>query len=236
MPLSCPCCCTNSPSHLGACDYEPNRLRPKRSEGPACSLNGLWQHSNPNHGRSVPIPVPRSSLRRRSADTFLARKVARKLARRNFQKPQQNTQSGTQNTLFFSEDPNVDSRSCLVSSPMARAARTEDQDEGVRSFHIPLPLSTLNPEIPQPIRPCSACSACSAYLFEKNLAFSPQPSAFALHLSSLRRYFAMSLRRRLPQFDLRTCLISSPVARAAEDQDEGGLRSFCYSCGRLQRL
>src|SRR6185436_13829173 len=57
-----------------------------------------------------------SSLRRRSAGTFLARKVARKLARRNFQKPQQNTQTGTQNTLFFSKDPNVDSRSCLISS------------------------------------------------------------------------------------------------------------------------
>jgi hypothetical protein len=196
-------------------------------EYPAWCVHRLWcphlsdhptrqakQRTNPDHGRSVPIPVPRSSLRRPSADTFLARK----LARRNFQKSLKNTQSGTQNTLFFSEDPDVASRSCLISSPMACAARTEGQDEGVRSFHIPLPLSTLNPEIPQPIR------ACSAYPFEKNLALSPQPSAFALHLSSLRRYFAMSLRRRLPQFDLRTCPISSP---GGEDQDEGGLRSFC---------
>ena len=55
MELSCPCCCTNPPSDLGACHDEPNRLRPKRSEAPACSLNGLWQRTNPNHGRSVPI-------------------------------------------------------------------------------------------------------------------------------------------------------------------------------------
>src|SRR3954468_2825138 len=40
MELSCPCCCTNSPSDLGACNDEPNRLRPKPSEDPACSLNG----------------------------------------------------------------------------------------------------------------------------------------------------------------------------------------------------
>jgi hypothetical protein len=160
--------------------------------GPACSLSGLWQQSNPDHGRTVPIPVPASFLRRRSADTCLARKVARKLARRNFQKSLKNTQSGTQNTLFFSEDPNVDSRSCLISSPMARAARTEDQDEDVRSFDarqtldfstqnvflklnlaaifrlqpsvIRVPPSTLNPEIPQPI---PSRSACSAYPFEK---------------------------------------------------------------------
>src|SRR3954447_16662955 len=31
----------------------------------------------------------------------------------------------------------------------------------------------------------SGCSACSAYRFEKNLVFILQPSAFALHLSSL---------------------------------------------------
>jgi len=36
---------------------------------------------------------------------------------------------------------------------------------------------------------------------------------------SLCRYFAMSLRRRLPRFDLRTCLILSPVARAARTDD-----------------
>ena len=42
----------------------------------------------------------------------------------------------------------------------------------------------------------STCSACSAYPFEKDLALSPQPSALGLHLSSLRRYFTMSLRRR----------------------------------------
>jgi hypothetical protein len=42
----------------------------------------------------------------------------------------------------------------------------------------------------------STCSACSAYPFEKDLALSPQPSALGLHLSSLRRYFAMSPRRR----------------------------------------
>jgi hypothetical protein len=75
-------------------------------------------------------------------------------------------------------DPNVNSRSCLISSPIARAARTEDQDEGVRSFDprrtldfptqnafLKLNLaslfsvspSTLNPEIPQPI-PCVATS------------------------------------------------------------------------------
>jgi hypothetical protein len=103
------------------------------------------QHNNSDHGRTAPSPVPRSSLRRRSADTFLARKVARKLARklarRNFQKSLKNTQSGTQNTLLFSEDPNVDSRSCLIFSPMARAARTEDQDEAVRSFD---PRQTLD--------------------------------------------------------------------------------------------
>jgi hypothetical protein len=53
LSLSCPCCCTNSPSDLGACNDQPNRLRPKPSEHPACSLNGLWQRTNPNHGRSV---------------------------------------------------------------------------------------------------------------------------------------------------------------------------------------
>src|SRR6185295_3582958 len=88
MELSCPCCCTNSPSDLGACHDEPNRLRPKPSEDPACSLNGLWQQSNSDHGRIVPIPVPASFLGRRSSDTFLARKVAR----RNFQKSLKNTQ------------------------------------------------------------------------------------------------------------------------------------------------
>src|SRR4029079_15973178 len=119
----------------------------KRSEGPACSLNELWQQSNSSHGRTVPIPVPPSSLRRRSAGTFLARKVARKLARRNFQKTQENTQTGTQNTLFFSEDPNVDflsgvaQASCL---PVQRLPASSTQP------------STLNPEIPQPIRARSA--------------------------------------------------------------------------------
>src|SRR3954467_13177731 len=37
---------------------------------------------------------------------------------------------------------------------------------------------------------------CVTYVLtqpEKNLAFSPQPSAFVFHLSSLRRYFAKSL-------------------------------------------
>ena len=67
--------------------------------------------------------------------------MARKLARKNPQKPQQNTQTGTQNTLFFSKDPNVDFRACLIPSPVARAARTEDQDEGVRSFD---PRQTLD--------------------------------------------------------------------------------------------
>jgi hypothetical protein len=50
-------------------------------------------------------------------------------------------------------------RTCLISSPGG-----EDQDEGVRSFHIPRPPSTLNPEIPQPIH---SRSACSAYPYEK---------------------------------------------------------------------
>ena len=44
MELSCPCCCTNPPSDLDSCHDEPNRLRPKRSEDPAC-LNGLWQRT-----------------------------------------------------------------------------------------------------------------------------------------------------------------------------------------------
>ena len=51
--LSCPCCCTNPASDSGACHDGPNRLRPKRSEGPACSLNGLWQQNNSDHGRTV---------------------------------------------------------------------------------------------------------------------------------------------------------------------------------------
>jgi deoxyribose-phosphate aldolase len=39
------------------------------------------------------------------------------VARKNFQKPQQNTQTGTKNTLFFSEDPNVASRSACSAYP-----------------------------------------------------------------------------------------------------------------------
>jgi hypothetical protein len=74
---------------------------------------------------------------------------------------------------------NLASRSCLISSPVARAARTEDQDEGMRSFHIPLPLSTLNPEIPQRIR---ARSACSAYPFGK-IRNTIQPLAVRLQTS-----------------------------------------------------
>src|SRR6185295_20026276 len=73
-------------------------------EYPACSLNGLWQQNNSDHGRTVPIAVPPSSPRR-----YFAMSLLRCL-------------------LQF------DLRISLISFPMARAARTEDQDEGVRSF------------------------------------------------------------------------------------------------------
>ena len=189
LSLSCPCCCTNSPSHLGACHNEPNRLRPQRSGDPAYSLNGLRPKRN-DRGRRVPIfPVPlrdlfghsgselrgdqktpvipqiphfRSNPSARSADspvrrlspfhrilnvtvslchkvasaqnTFQTRRNTRKNTRRNTLKLPKNTQNTKKNTFFFFEPRNVNSRSGLISSPVARAARTEDTDEGELSF------------------------------------------------------------------------------------------------------
>src|SRR6185295_3030421 len=78
------------------------------------------------------------SLRRRSAETVLAHKVARKLARKwhvgIFKNPSKTRKLARKTHSFFSGDPNVDSCICLISSLVARAARTEDQHEGVRSF------------------------------------------------------------------------------------------------------
>src|SRR5436190_19218942 len=92
-------------------------------------------------------------------NTFETRRNTRKNTRRNTLKLPKNTQNTKKNTFFFFERRNVDFdpadafsprryfatsrrrchhqfdlRTCLISSPMARAARTEDQDEGVRSF------------------------------------------------------------------------------------------------------
>src|SRR3954469_14910812 len=38
-------------------DHPTQKAKSQRSGDPACSLNGVWQRSNPNHGRSVPIFV-----------------------------------------------------------------------------------------------------------------------------------------------------------------------------------
>jgi hypothetical protein len=265
------------------CDLERQRFRDRLHRQ-------AKQRSNSNHGRTVPIPVPPSSLLRRSGGTFLARKVARKLARRNFHKSLQNTQTGTQNTLFFSEDPNVDFRSSLIASPVARAARTEDQNEGVRSFdprqtldfptqnEFPklnlAPIFSLQPsELPASAKPRQVAQAWASpartlpvkgqpgsglpafpllggeetgegmrsfdtrqildfptqNAFPKlNLAaiFSLQPSVIRVPPSTLNPEIPQPIRAcsaYLPQSDPRVRLISSPVARAArtEDQDEG---------------
>jgi hypothetical protein len=263
--------------------------------------------SNPHHGRSVPIPVPiaPSSLPRdvamspcpsrplvvRFAETIA--EILLRLAETSQQTLRQVLRLPTTYINFAGKNalkskklrqlrlgPNIDSRSCLISSPVARAARTEDQDEGVLSFDIPLArpartflLSNVH-ESPDFLRdfenfyfrfnsrsatenrteknlrqaekklrfsvqtetfsplPTTYVKKCenkkigiaahtvdsrSAYPFEKNLTLSLQPSvirlASAFHLSSQRRHFAMSLRRCLPQVDLRTRSISSPWRR-----------------------
>jgi DNA-3-methyladenine glycosylase II len=126
--------------------------------------------------------------------------------RRNTLKPQQNTQNTVKTHSFFSGDPNVNSRSRFISSPMARAARTKDQDEGVRSFDTrqTLDFPTQNAFLKLNLAAIFSLqllalslsphprSACSAYPFEKNLTLSPQPSAFALHLSPQGRHVATS--------------------------------------------
>src|SRR6185503_4783424 len=115
---------------------EPNRLRPKRSEDPACSLNELWQRTNPNHGRTVPIPVPPSSLRhyfamslrRCSADTPLAHKLTRKWHVnwhvRIFKNPSKTRKLARKTHSFFSEDPNVDPRSACSAYPFKKIRNT----------------------------------------------------------------------------------------------------------------
>jgi hypothetical protein len=82
------------------------------------------QRSNPNHGRSVSIPIPPSSRRRyfamslrRSADTLLARKLARKWHVGIFKNPSKTPKLVRKTHSFFSEDPNVDSRSACSAYP-----------------------------------------------------------------------------------------------------------------------
>jgi hypothetical protein len=204
-------------------DHPTQEAKPKRND----------------HGRTVPIPVPPSTLRRYFA-TSLRRCSA---VRSSFQKhtehtentrqthskhtqkhsrntriPSENTRKHTKHTPFFWGGPPIDSpsaylpqsdlRTCSISSPMGRAARTEDQDEGARSFdpHHTLDFPTQNAFLKlnlaaifslQPfalsLSPHSR-SACSAYPYEtcnrvavrKDSAFRSKPLVVRFAETALR--------------------------------------------------
>ena len=123
-------------------------------------------HHFPDHdGRSLRRSFP-MSLRRRSADTSLTRKVARKLARKwhvgIFKNPSKTRKLARKTHSFFSQDPNVNSPSAQllavslnpeisqpIAAPLSFDLRTgsisspegEDQDEGgLQSFCTPVAI------------------------------------------------------------------------------------------------